>query len=87
MEAFPRQSDWHLIKLELATRVRTIRVQTFGEHGGPLLAERIGIPFRTWSNYEEGITIPAQVILRFIEITDASPHWLLTGQGQPYLSR
>jgi hypothetical protein len=86
MEMFPRPSNWQMIKLNLADRVRTIRIQRFGENGGPLLAERIGVPFRTWINYEEGCTIPAQVILRFIEITDAAPHWLLTGEGQVYLS-
>ena len=87
METFPLQSDWQLVKLELAKRVRTIRCQTFGENGGPLLAERLGIPFRNWSHYEEGATIPAQVILQFIEITDADPHWLLTGDGHPYRVR
>ncbi len=86
MEMFPRQSNWQSIKLDLADRVRTIRFQRFGENGGPLLAEKLGIPFRTWSNYEDGVTIPAEVILHFIEITDAAPHWLLTGEGQTYQS-
>jgi hypothetical protein len=84
METFPHQSKWLSIKLELADRVRTIRVQMYGENGGPLLAETIGVPFRTWINYENGCTIPAQVILRFIEVTGADPHWLLTGDGQSY---
>jgi hypothetical protein len=87
METFPPRSNWQTIKLELADRVRTIRVQSFGVNGGPLLAEKIGVPFRTWANYEEGCTIPAQVILRFIEVTDAAPHWLLTGDGQIYRTR
>ncbi len=84
MDKFQRQSNWQSIKLDLADRVRTIRVQKFGENGGPLLAEQLCVPFRTWINYEDGCTIPAQVILRFIEITDATPHWLLTGEGYPY---
>ena len=34
-----------------------------------------------------GRTIPAKVILRFIEITSAHPHWLLTGEGSRYLTK
>ncbi len=82
-----QQSHWQSIKLDLASRVRTVRIQLFGNLGGPLLAEQLGVPFRTWINYEEGCTIPADVILRFIEVTDAAPHWLLTGVGEPYRNR
>ena len=67
----------------LAGRVREIRRQVFGEQGGPRLAEALGLPDRTWRNYEAGVTIPAPVILRFIEVCGASPHWLLTGEGEP----
>ncbi len=84
METRSRPSDWLSIKMDLASRVRMIREEMFGEHGGPLLAQEIGVPFRTWVNYEEGCTIPAQVILRFIEVTSADPHWLLTGDGDAY---
>jgi hypothetical protein len=66
----------------LAERVREIRVERFGEGGGPLLAETLGLPERTWHNYESGVTIPALVMLRFIEATGADPRWLLTGQGK-----
>jgi hypothetical protein len=68
----------------LAGRVREIRLQFFGEHGGPLLAEALGLPYRTWVNYEAGVIIPALVMLRFIEVCGASPHWLLTGEGRPF---
>jgi hypothetical protein len=68
----------------LAQRVREIRVERFGEGGGPLLAETLGLPERTWHNYESGVTIPALVILRFIEVTGANPRWLLTGRGDKY---
>jgi hypothetical protein len=47
------------------------------------LAEALGLPDRTWRSYEAGVTIPAPVILRFIEVCGASPHWLLTGEGEP----
>jgi hypothetical protein len=84
METFPWQTNWQTIKLDLACRVRIIREELFGENGGPLLAQEVGVSFRAWMNYEDGCTIPAQVILRFIEVTDANPHWLLTGEGSSY---
>src|SRR5262245_9293469 len=73
--------------LTLAARVREIRLEQYGEHGGPLLADALGLPFRTWWNYEAGVTIPAPVILRFIEVTGASPEWLLRGEGEKYTNR
>lgn len=80
-------SDWPVIKADLARRVRQLREDLYGKHGGPLLAETLGIPFRTWHNYETGCTMPAQMLLRFIEITGANPHWLLTGKGEKFLNR
>ena len=71
----------------LAERVRLIRVERFGEGGGPLLAETLGLPERTWQNYESGVTIPALVILRFVELTGVSPRWLRTGKGDRYGDR
>jgi hypothetical protein len=78
-------SDWLVVKHGLTRRIRDLRVELYGEHGGPLLAEALGIPYRTWSNYETGCTIPAPLILRLIELTRANPHWLLTGRGDRYL--
>lgn len=77
--------NWQTVKEALAQRIRMVREELYGEHGGPMLAEALRIPFRTWYRYESGVTIPAVVILRFIEITAASPHWLLTGDGARYL--
>jgi hypothetical protein len=76
-----------VIKNDLARRVREVREELYGAHGGPMLAEALGVPFRTWHNYEAGCTIPAQTILRFIMVTDANPHWLLLGEGERYRSR
>src|SRR6516165_5331117 len=72
------------LKLLLAERLKTIRVELFGEHGGPKLAQLLGIPARTWYNYEIGVTVPAEVILRFIDVTFVEPKWLLSGQGEKY---
>ncbi len=87
MEKSSQHSDWQAIKNALAHRIREIRKELYGEHGGPMLADALDLPFRTWHNYEGGASIPAHAILRFIEVTDAHPHWLLTGEGARYLSR
>jgi hypothetical protein len=80
-------TDWQSIKSELAQRIRLVRERLYGEHGGPLLARGLEIPFRTWHHYESGFTIPAETILRFIELTGADPHWLLTGKGEMFRNR
>jgi hypothetical protein len=68
----------------LCRRLRQVRMELYGENGGPMLAEALHLPFRTWINYESGITVPALVMLRFIELTGACPHWLLTGDPPQY---
>jgi hypothetical protein len=68
----------------LSRRLREIRQNLFGEHGGPELARRLNLPARTWYNYETGVTVPAEVLLGFIEQTGANPMWLLTGEGPHY---
>jgi hypothetical protein len=81
-----QHSDWNAVRSELARRIREIREELYGLHGGPLLAQALDLPYRTWHNYESGCTIPAHTILCFIEVTDAHPHWLLTGEGEKYLT-
>ena len=78
--------DWNAIKISLAARVREVRQELFGTHGGPLLAGKLCVPFRVWHGYEQGDPIPAEVMLRFLEVTDASPHWLLSGEGPRFVS-
>jgi hypothetical protein len=70
--------------IHLARRVSEIRCENFGEHGVSILANALRIPTRTWLNYESGVTMPANVILGFIEVTGADPRWLLTGNGGKY---
>ncbi len=84
MEKPHPESDWRAVKSDLSRRLREIRVAIYGEHGGPILAKELGIPYRTLHNYETGCTIPAHAILRFIEVTGAHPHWLLTGEGERF---
>jgi hypothetical protein len=79
--------DWEKIRNGLAARVHSIRVEQYGEHGGPMLAQVLQIPYREWLTYETGGMIPGQILLRFIEVTEVSSHWLLTGEGDPYRHR
>lgn len=48
------------------------------------MARRLGLPVRTWYNYESGVTVPAEVLLRFVELTTVEPLWLLHGKGPKY---
>ena len=68
----------------LAERIRTIREDRFGEDGVSVLAYDLDLPVRTWLNYESGCVMPAQVLLSFINTTNASATWLLTGEGRMY---
>lgn len=72
------------VKASLSRRLREIRQELFGEHGGPELARCLDLPARTWYNYETGVTVPAEVLLAFIDQTGANPIWLLSGDGVKY---
>lgn len=67
---------------DLASRLREVRLELYREQGGPLMAEALRVPVRTWENYEFGVTIPGLVLLSFLELTGVDPHWLLTGEGR-----
>jgi hypothetical protein len=71
----------------LAGRLREVRLDLYGEHGGPLLAEALQIPTSTWLRYESGTPIPGLVLLRFMEVVGVEGHWLLTGEGPKYRVR
>ena len=48
------------------------------------MARRLGLPLRTWYSYEEGTSIPAEVVLSIIELTSVEPRWLLYGTAPRY---
>ena len=75
------------VKSALAARLHIIRVERFGERGGSEMARRLGVPVRTWYNYEIGVTVPAEVLLCFLEVTGVEPGWLLSGEGPRYRER
>ena len=62
-------------------------MEIFGDRGGPEIARRLGIPGRTWYNYEVGVTVPGEVMLRFIDLTSVEPKWLLYGRGEKFRNR
>src|SRR5580704_11670221 len=71
-------------KHALAERIMALRMDLFGARGGPELARRLGIPVRTWYNYEGGITVPGEILLKIIEVTTVNPMWLLHGTGRRF---
>ena len=71
----------------IGRRLRLIRTELCGENGGPLLAGQLGLPCRTWANYESGVTIPGEILLSFLVATRTNPRWLLRGVGPKYLPR
>jgi len=71
-------------KLALAERLSSLRLELFGDRGGPEMARRLEIPVRTWYNYEGGVTVPAEVVLKIIELTSVEPGWLLHGKGPKF---
>jgi hypothetical protein len=72
------------VRAALAGRIVALRSELFGERGGAEMARRLGLPLRTWYNYEAGTAIPAEVVLRIIELTAVEPGWLLYGRGPKY---
>ncbi len=71
-------------RMELAERVGMLREDLYGPRGGPEMARRLDIPVRTYYNYEGGEPIPAEILLKIIEITGARPAWLLNGEEPRY---
>jgi hypothetical protein len=70
----------------LGGRLREVREGLYGEGGAVALAAALGVPEQTWLNYEQGVMIPGDRLLEFIELSGVDPHWLLTGEGRPAAS-
>ncbi len=66
----------------LTGQVRRARIAHFGDDGVADLSRRLGLPERTWRNYEAGVTMPADVVLRFMELTGVTACELLQ-DGRP----
>jgi hypothetical protein len=70
--------------LALSERLSALRIELFGDRGGPEIARRLGIPIRTWYNYEGGGTVPLEIVLKVIELTSVEAGWLLQGEGPKF---
>jgi hypothetical protein len=62
----------------MADRIRLVRQERFGNDVASLAAA-LGIPERTWLNYEDGVIMPADTMLGFLEICHAELSWMLHG--------
>jgi transcriptional regulator with XRE-family HTH domain len=71
-------------RIILARRLTEVRKDLFGDKGTAEIARAVEVPARTWYNYERGVTVPAEVLLRFMAVTGVEPQWLLDGLGEKY---
>jgi hypothetical protein len=69
-------------RIRIGLRLQAIRKDLYGENGVAALAAALDLPEQTWLNYERGVMMPADILLEFIDLTGADPHWLLTGEGE-----
>lgn len=84
MARVKRSAETLATKDALSARLVALRTEFFGTRGAPEMARHLGLPVRSWYNYERGATVPGEVILRLIELTSAEPAWLLDGSGPQY---
>jgi hypothetical protein len=68
----------------LAANLRQIREELFPVDGVREVALRLGIPEQSWTEYESGATVPAEVLLAFVILTGVEPNWLLNGTGRKF---
>ncbi|MGC8643380.1 MAG: hypothetical protein ACP5XB_26275 [Isosphaeraceae bacterium] len=69
---------------DLAARLRQVRDDLYGEHGAQFMADRLGIPLKTWLNCEAGVGMSGRLVLKLIVESNVNPRWLLDGQGPRY---
>jgi hypothetical protein len=73
-----------VVSLQISERLREIRRELFGDHGGPELARPLNLPARTFYNFETGVSVPAETLLSFLVETAADPYFVLTGKGPKF---
>jgi hypothetical protein len=78
--------ETRMLRSMIALRIRAIRQEHYGDRGVDILAAHLELPVRTWEHYESGVTIPGEVLLRFMVETGVSASWVLTGEGARYIA-
>jgi hypothetical protein len=68
----------------LSERIGAVRMDLFGECGGPVLARRVGIPQRLLARMEAGSPFPGLLVLKLIEVTGVNSQWLLSAEGERF---
>jgi helix-turn-helix protein len=68
---------------DLGMRLRQTREELCGSDAAGW-ARRLGVPAETWSNYEAGCSVPAEVLLAFLELSGVEPTWLQHGSGPKF---
>jgi hypothetical protein len=76
--------DYKQLRSTIANRLRAIREEKYGASSAQMIAAELCLPAQTWLNYEAGLTLPGDTLLRFIAVTGVDPNWLLTGEGPKY---
>ena len=71
-------------KTGIAERLLMIRLEFFADEGRAGLASMLKLPCRVWANYERGVTIPCDILLKFLDLTGVNPVWLLHGFGEKF---
>jgi hypothetical protein len=71
-------------RAELAERLREVREDLYGEHGSQFMADAFNVPLQTWLNYEFGVMVPTEIVLKVQVLASVSARWLLTGEGEKY---
>ncbi len=75
---------WQTTSDDISARLREIRMDLYGDHGGQFMADAMGVPLRTWMNYESGVVAPAVLVLQLVVLAGVNPRWLLSGEGEKY---
>ncbi len=73
---------------ELASRLKEIREALFGLRGGTKMAKFLNIPQPVYHKYEKAqVRLPHRIMALLARKKNVNPLWLLTGEGDKYLSR
>ncbi|MEW6356892.1 MAG: helix-turn-helix domain-containing protein [Planctomycetota bacterium] len=68
-------------------RTKALRIELCGPRGRSELASMLGVTASTYHYYEKGRVLPADLLVKLCDLTNANVEWLLLGVGPKYRSR